>query len=162
MAPQDGNRRGQAQSPITVAQSLYGLVVAAVRRGTRDISLTAASTLATLDAGPRRITELAVIEGVAQPSMTILVNRLEQSGLVERRRDPGDQRVVLVALTDAGRDYRLQRRRSWAEEFFRLIEKLPEDELAALLAAGPAIEHLRQLDAEQKLHGPAAQARRAP
>lgn len=162
MASPNGKKRGQSQSPITVAQSLYELLAAVVRRDTREISLTAASTLATLDAGPRRITELAVIQGVSQPSMTILVNRLEQSALVERRRDPSDQRVVLVALTDAGRDYRLQRRRSWAEEFFQLIEKLPEDELAALLAAGTAIEHLRQLDAQANVQGPPTQERQAP
>ena len=58
------------------------------RRGKREMSRTAASVLATLrDAGPRRITELADAEGIAQPSVTTLVGRLERDGLVQRRPD---------------------------------------------------------------------------
>ena len=88
---------------ITVAEALYRLVSTAVQQQPREISLTSASTLATVDrTGPRRITDLAAIEGVAQPSMTALVNVLERAGLVERGQDPGDQRVVLVTLTAAG------------------------------------------------------------
>nr|WP_310794845.1 MarR family transcriptional regulator [Streptomyces sp. TLI_171] len=45
-----------------------------------------ASTLATLyRSGLRRITELAAIEGVTQPAMTVLVRVMEESGLVEPR-----------------------------------------------------------------------------
>jgi DNA-binding MarR family transcriptional regulator len=38
------------------------------------------------------------------PTMTGIVKRLEQSGLVERRHDLGDRRLVKVYLTDEGRD----------------------------------------------------------
>src|SRR5580700_11989256 len=100
MSPKTKEARG---GRITVAEALYRLVSTAVQQQPREISLTSASTLATVDrTGPRRITDLAAIEGVAQPSMTALVNVLERAGLVERGQDPGDQRVVLVALT-AGR-----------------------------------------------------------
>ena len=65
--------------------------------------LTSAATLATLDkTGPRRITDLAVAEGVTQPAMTVLVRVMEESGLVERKKDPSDKRVTLVYLTEAG------------------------------------------------------------
>lgn len=98
---------------ITVAEALYRLVSVAVRQQPREISLTSASTLATVErTGPRRITDLAAIEGVTQPSMTALVTVLERAGLVERRQDPRDQRVVLVALTAAGTDYLRSRRRA--------------------------------------------------
>src|SRR4051812_14040182 len=66
------------------------------------LSRTEAGVLRTLVASPRRITELAELEGLAQPTMTLLVQRLEQRGWVERNRHPGDGRVVLVSLTDAG------------------------------------------------------------
>lgn len=123
---------------IAVAEALYRLVSAAVRQQPRQISLTSASTLATVErTGPRRITDLAAIEGVTQPSMTALVTVLERAGLVKRRQDPGDQRVVLVALTAAGTDYLRSRRRAGAEAFARLIDKLPPDETATLLAAAP-------------------------
>ena len=64
------------------------------------MSLTSAATLATLEkTGPRRITDLAVAEGVTQPAMTVLVRVMEESGLVERKGDPSDRRVTLVCLT---------------------------------------------------------------
>jgi DNA-binding MarR family transcriptional regulator len=136
---------------IAVAEALYRLVSAAVRQQPREISLTSASTLATVErTGPRRITDLAAIEGVTQPSMTALVTVLERAGLVERRQDPGDQRVVLVALTAAGTDYLRSRRRAGAEAFARLIDKLPPDETATLLAAAPALQHLHELDDEHR------------
>src|ERR1700729_4395828 len=70
----------------TAAGAIYPLLTTAVRHQPRDISLTAASTLATVErTGPRRITDLAVTEGVTQPSMTALVTVLEKAGLAERR-----------------------------------------------------------------------------
>src|SRR4029077_6762963 len=75
------------------------------------LSLTAAATLATLErSGPRRLTGLAVQEGVTQPAMTQLIARLEGSGLVRREADPDDGRVVQVWLTDRGRDTLARRR----------------------------------------------------
>src|SRR3954470_19129395 len=53
------------------------------------LSLTAAATLAHLQrSGPARLTELAVAEGVSQPSMTTLVARLADQGLVRRGAGP--------------------------------------------------------------------------
>jgi DNA-binding MarR family transcriptional regulator len=58
--------------------------------------------LNTLSEGPRRITELAECEGLAQPTTTLLVKRLEELGLVRRERQADDGRVVLVSLEPAG------------------------------------------------------------
>ena len=139
---------------MAAAEAIYPLLTAAVRHQPRDISLTAASTLATVErTGPRRITDLAVIEGVAQPSMTALVRVLERAGLAERRADPRDQRVVLVALTAAGADYLRSRRRARTETLAALIGKLPPGEVAALLAAAPALRHLHELDNQQRTAG---------
>lgn len=86
-----------------IGAALYGLATRAARRLPRDMSLTSAATLATLDrTGPRRITDLAAVEGVTQPAMTTLVRVMEESGLVERRGDASDKRVTLVFLTEAG------------------------------------------------------------
>jgi hypothetical protein len=41
------------------------------------------------------------------------------------------------------------RRRAGAQAFTELISKLPPAEVAALAAALPALEHLRELDTEQ-------------
>ena len=51
-----------------------------------DISRTDASVLNALTGAPRRVTELAELEGLAQPTMTLLVQRLEQRGWVKRKR----------------------------------------------------------------------------
>ena len=121
------------------------------------MSLTSLSTLATLDrSGPRRVTDLAFIEGVAQPSMTTLVSALERSGLVERGSDPTDKRVALIALTPAGADLLRSRRRAGAEALMQLIDKLPPGESAALAAAIPALRRLRELDNQER--EPAARA----
>ena len=142
---------GGGASRDVIGEALYGLVSLAVRNGPREISLTAASTLSTLDrTGPRRLTDLAVIEGVSQPSMSVLVTGLERAGLAERRNDPGDKRIVLVALTAAGSDYIRARRRAGADTFAELIDKLPGNEAAALAAAVPALDRLRELDSDRR------------
>jgi DNA-binding MarR family transcriptional regulator len=77
-----------------------------------ELSRTELGLLRTLSDGPRRITELAELEGLAQPTITILIKQLEQQGLVRRERRSDDGRVVLVDLTESGsaalEDYREQ------------------------------------------------------
>ncbi len=115
------------------------------------MSLTSLSTLATLElTGPRRITDLAASEGVTQPSMTALVSALERSGLAERRNDPSDRRVALVALTSAGMAYIQARRQAGVEVFTELIDALPADEAEALFAAVTAITHIQRLDEQRR------------
>ena len=138
------------ESRRAVGEALYRLAEAANRRS-RDLSLTSVSTLHTLDlTGPRRITHLSVIEGVTQPSMTVLVSKLERLGLVERRADPADKRVALIALTASGSDYLQARRRAAADWFERLIDRLPVEEAEALVAATTALEHLYELEEQQR------------
>ncbi|MGA4837375.1 MarR family winged helix-turn-helix transcriptional regulator [Streptomyces sp. G45] len=134
-----------------VGAALYGLATRAARRLPRDMSLTSAATLATLDrTGPRRITDLAAVEGVTQPSMTALVRVLEESGLVERRGDASDKRVTLVCLTEAGAAYVRTRRQAGVHAFERLIDKLTGEEIEALVAALRALRHLAELESQDR------------
>jgi DNA-binding MarR family transcriptional regulator len=142
---------GRGDSPAGSAGALYGLLATLVRRVPRDLSLTSLATLSALDrTGPRRITDLAVIQGITQPSMTVLVTGLERGGFVTRHSDPADGRVTLVALTAEGLRYLQGRRRAGTDALAQLIAKLPPGEAAALAAAIPALEHLRELDDEQR------------
>jgi len=126
-------------------------MAASVRSQPRDVSLTSLSTQATLElTGPRRITDLAVREGVTQPSMTALVSALERSGLVERRAGRTDRRVALVALTSDGTDFIRARRQAGVEVFAQLINQLPADQSGALVAAIPALTHIKSLDEERR------------
>jgi DNA-binding MarR family transcriptional regulator len=54
--------------------------------------------------GPLPVGRLADLLGVAVPNATGLIDRMEQRNLVTRTRVPGDRRVVLVSVTDAGRE----------------------------------------------------------
>jgi DNA-binding MarR family transcriptional regulator len=98
------------------------------------------------DEGPMRITELATAELVAQPTMTVLVRRLEQDGLVRRTPDPDDARAVRVALTDAGRDELAAVRSRRAAILEARLEQLDADQRAALAAALPAFDDLLSLE----------------
>ena len=137
-----------AEQQDNLGEALFALASLAVGRLGRELSLTAASTLATLErTGPRRLTDLAVNQGVTQPSMTALVSQLEERGLAERRRDPGDGRVVLVAISGGGGRYLSAMRRAGASVYTALIDKLDDREVAALSAAIPALRHLLELAA---------------
>lgn len=88
-----------ARELIPLASQLTRL---ALRRTGGEVSRSEGGVMRTLSAGPRSITELAELEGLAQPTMTTLVNGLERRGWVARRRDAGDGRRVLVTLTPEG------------------------------------------------------------
>jgi DNA-binding MarR family transcriptional regulator len=124
--------------PEEIAGALAEVAGAVVRSlaDRRGMSFTTASTLGRLEReGPVRLTALATAEGVAQPSMTQLVQRLEGQGLATRVSDPDDGRVTLVAITDAGREVLAERRRERDARLTRLLATLSEDERRALGSA---------------------------
>ncbi len=54
--------------------------------------------------GPRTLSQLAAANKLDAPYATLIVDKLEAHGLVERRPHPDDRRRKLVTLTAAGRD----------------------------------------------------------
>jgi DNA-binding MarR family transcriptional regulator len=61
------------------------------------------SILVRLESGPATPGELADVERVSKPSMTRAVAGLVELGLIERSRDPGDGRQVILSLSASGR-----------------------------------------------------------
>ena len=59
--------------------------------------------LALWEAEPLRVSELADRLSLEPATLSPLLKRLEAGGLVDRRRDPDDERAVAVTLTPAGR-----------------------------------------------------------
>jgi DNA-binding MarR family transcriptional regulator len=53
---------------------------------------------------PMTLAQLAEAHGVDRPYATIIVDKLEQLGFVERQPHPSDRRSKVVSLTPAGRD----------------------------------------------------------
>ena len=124
---------------LPLASQLTRLVVGQTRH---DISRAEGGILRTLSAGPLRVTELAQSEGLAQPTTTVLVRQLEQSGWVARVRDADDRRAVLVSLTPEGARALERYRTRYRARLRDRLEALPEEQIAALDGATEALEAL--------------------
>jgi DNA-binding MarR family transcriptional regulator len=66
------------------------------------LTLTQASVLRNLRSGPQTAGRLGELAGLSAASISRLVDRLERRGLVSRRRDTPDRRIVEVHLEPAG------------------------------------------------------------
>lgn len=107
------------------------------------MSLAALSTLSSLaEFGPIRITELAVHEGVSQPGMTTMINRLERLGLAERHVDPDDGRSALIDITERGIDMRRRRHAGRTAFLTELVNRLDDEERDLLERAAPVLGRL--------------------
>lgn len=106
------------------------------------ITRTEAGVLRSLSDAPRRITELAELEGLAQPTTTLLVKRMEDQGLVRRERTAGDGRVVVVSITPGGTAELEEYRRLAFAALRRCLDAMPDDELTELTAATRALGEL--------------------
>lgn len=99
------------------------------------LSLVHLHVLTVLEAdGPTAMSRLADALDVSVASATGIIDRMEQRGLVERRREPGDRRVVLVHATDAGaaifEDVAQERR----QHLRALLDRMTDAELEGFLA----------------------------
>lgn len=110
------------------------------------LSFTTLSVLHTLSRkSPMRLTELTANEQVTQSAITQLVTRLERDGLVERRSDPNDGRVVLVHITPKGAQVIDSRRLDRIAQLAKFMEGLDPEERQAIAAALPALRRLVEL-----------------
>lgn len=126
-----------------VAEAVHRLVRWALRTVPKQMSMTAMGTLGTLsDGGPLRLSELADREGTTQPGMTALVNRLAESGYVQRVADPTDGRAALVHITARGQRVLDERRAARTAALIAEIEALPARHRDALANALGAIDYL--------------------
>jgi DNA-binding MarR family transcriptional regulator len=108
-----------------------------------DISSTSASVLARLRrTGPQRVTDLASAEGISQPAMSQLVNRVEHDGLVVRTTSTADRRGVLVEISERGLAVLQARREQRARLLGEALGRLGAEDRAAIAAALPALARL--------------------
>jgi DNA-binding MarR family transcriptional regulator len=119
---------------VALASELRTSVMRLARRLRRmradtTLSLGQLAALGTLDRhGPMTPSELAAHERVQPPSMTRIINALEEAGYVSRTPHATDGRQVVVALTASGtrllKEDRRQRE-AWLAQRLRELE--PED-----------------------------------
>jgi DNA-binding MarR family transcriptional regulator len=141
----------RAEAIDLVASNLLGranrLIRLLMRSGAHELSRTEAGVLATLTDGPRRITELAATEALAQPTVTQLVDKLEGRGLVIRGRSGDDGRVVLVEITPLGSERLEELRAEIRANMREALAALPDTALTELVHAadtlGALIEKLQ-------------------
>jgi DNA-binding MarR family transcriptional regulator len=116
-----------------------------------ELSRTELGLLRTLSDGPRRITELAALEGLAQPTMTILIKQLEHEGLVQRARRSDDGRVVLVDLTESGRVALEDYRERVSETLGAYVAEISDEQVDQLAAATETLAQLVALLQQQPI-----------
>jgi DNA-binding MarR family transcriptional regulator len=104
------------------------------------------SALASIDGhGPLTLGTLARVEQVAPPTITKVVVKLEEDGLVGRQVDGTDRRVVRVEITPAGRRrlaHARSRRNAWLARRLRTLHADDPTALRHLEAALPLLEAL--------------------
>jgi DNA-binding MarR family transcriptional regulator len=103
------------------------------------------SVLATIARhGPLGLGELADIEGLNPTMLSRVLGKLEASGLVSRAASEADRRAVRVQTTAAGRALQQRLRRQRSQLFAARLSGLPDEQVANLLAALPALETLAE------------------
>jgi DNA-binding MarR family transcriptional regulator len=98
--------------------------------------------LSALKSGPQRMSSLAEHAQTSQASLTGIVDRMEDRGLVARLRSCEDRRCVDVSITDAGMHELDRARIIFTEKLERTLSPLGPVERAAFLGI------LRKLNAE--------------
>ncbi len=91
-----------------LADRLHSAAIHLLRRARRGDVLTGAtgaqlSALSVLMSGPKTLGELAAAEQVRAPTISRLAADMERLGLIRRRADPSDGRVVRVEMTGNGK-----------------------------------------------------------
>lgn len=136
-------RAAREQLGHSLGDAMDRMMALLLRGVRRELSRTGMSTLATLrDQGPQRITDLAALERVTQPSMTALVNRLEEQGYVLRTPDPEDGRAVRVSITDAGLGLQRRLHEARAAKLMERLDDFTEAEREQLATAVPLLSRL--------------------
>src|SRR3954452_9941518 len=141
----------QITSPPDIAVRLRLTITRTSRRLRQEagsgLSPTATAALATVDRhGPLTPSELAQRERVQRPTVTRLVARLEEMGLLARAGDPGDRRSSLLSITLEGRALLEEARERKDAYLASRLVGLGPDERAALDRAAAILERLLEED----------------
>ncbi len=145
-SPAPAGDEDRAATTDLVATTLLGraarLTRLLMRSGAHVLSRTEVGVLSTLSERPRRITELAATEALAQPTVTQLVDKLERRGLVARERSGEDARVVMVAIGAEGEARLEQVREEIRANMREALAELSDAELTELVHAADTLGKL--------------------
>ena len=143
------NRRQQSTSISDLSQRLHAVAIRLLRRARREDATMGlppgqSSALSVLVfGGPKTLSELAAIEQVQPPTMTRMVDALEQARLVKREQDADDRRRFRVAATAAGVRLMHQGRERRVIALAQKLSGLDRDQRALLEKTLTMLEQLR-------------------
>ena len=101
------------------------------------------SVLTSLElAGALTPRELAEAERVAPPTMTKVLAKLEERGLLQRTPHPTDGRQVILSATEAGRAVIAEQRRAKDQWLTRVLAGLPAGERETLARAAEILNRI--------------------
>jgi DNA-binding MarR family transcriptional regulator len=110
-----------------------------------DLSPSQTAALATIERhGPLTPSELATRERVQRPTVTRVLARLEEAGLIQRAADPEDRRSSLVTVSAAGASLLAVARSRKDLYLARRLESLDADDRATLDRAAAILERMLQ------------------
>jgi DNA-binding MarR family transcriptional regulator len=108
-----------------------------------DVSPSMLSVLVSVDTSKTlTLGELAEIERVQPPTISRVIARLEERGLVAREADSGDKRVARVRLTATGSRFVDRSRRRKNAYLARRVRSLDPEDVRKLEDALPVLEKL--------------------
>jgi DNA-binding MarR family transcriptional regulator len=137
--------------PVTPAQLAHVMRDAILRFNRRvrqarpvgDLTFSQLSALTSLQlAGALTPRELADVERVQPPTMTKIVGKLEERGLVARTPHPTDRRQVILAATEQGRAVYAQFERIRDEWLAQRLAELTPDERDTLQRAAEILQQV--------------------
>jgi DNA-binding MarR family transcriptional regulator len=146
------DKRDQATSSREVVRAVADLVTLIEPRllglwQEVGITLSQRRVLGRLRDGPRSAGEIAVGLGISSPSLTRMLTKLEQRGLIVRALDTGDRRRILVELTSLGRRSLEDHRVFSGTSLVRAAKKLSAAEQQTLTeSVGTLVRLARELE----------------
>jgi DNA-binding MarR family transcriptional regulator len=131
-------------SPDLIERALRRFLVLsqAMRRDSETLPVSTAqgAVLSRLRGGPKTVGELAATEGVRAPSMTQIINRMEEAGWVARSEGPVRGRAVKI--TEAGLAVAVAVRQERTARLAKRCESLSADDLEVLEAVLPVLDRI--------------------
>jgi len=128
-----------------LADRLHSAAIHLLRRARRGDPLTGAtpaqlSALSVLMSGPKTLGDLAAAEQVRAPTISRLAAEMVRIGLIQRRDDPADGRVVRVEMSAKGRRVLEKGRELRIADIEGRVRRLDRSEVDALAKAVSIVE----------------------
>jgi len=148
MAAKRGAAKGSDPDLVQIADLVHGAAIRLLRFVRREdaaagLSAPQLSALSVLVfGGPQTMSRLATAEQVRAPTMSRLVDDLERLGLAQRLAQPGDRRVNIVRVTNAGRALLEEGRRKRLAKLVEILSGASHREQRALRSAAQTLLRL--------------------